>query len=157
AIPAADWLKTSTTAITPGEIDALIAKEQKAAGVTPVPRTTDEQFIRRVYLDLTGKLPAPSEITAFIDAKDASKRGKLIDKLLDTDEFASHWAAYWREVVAVRLTANQGRGLQRNFERWLTKSFKENKRWSEIVTEMLTFSGPAKFDDEKAGPAFFLG
>ncbi len=157
AVPVADWLKAATTPLAAGEIDRLIAREQKAAGVTPAPRTTDEQFIRRVHLDLTGKLPQSADILAFIADKDANKRGKLIDKLLDTDEFASNWAAYWREVVAVRLTALQGRGLQRNFERWLAKSFKENKRWSEIVKEMLTFSGPAKFDDEKAGPAFFLG
>jgi hypothetical protein len=156
-VPVAEWLKASTTALAPGEIDRLIAKEQETAGVKPAPRTTDEQFIRRVHLDLTGKLPKPADILAFIGDKDPAKRGKLIDKLLDTDEFAAHWAAYWREVVAIRLTSFQGRGLQRNFERWLTKSFKENRRWSEIVKEMLTFSGPAKFDDEKAGPAFFLG
>ena len=157
AVPIAQWLKASTTPLAPGEIDRILAAEQAAAGVKPVARTTDEQFIRRIHLDLTGRLPDPPDVLAFIADRDSAKRGKLIDKLLDSDDFATYWAAYWREVVAVRLTNFQGRGLQRNFERWLVKSFKENKRWSEMVREMLTYSGQAKFDDEKAGPAFFLG
>lgn len=156
-IPAAEWLKAATTPVTAGELDQLIAGEQQAAGVTPAPLTSDEQFIRRVYLDVTGRLPSPSGIIAFVADKDSNKRGKLIDKLLDSDEFAAYWAIYWRDVIIVRLTSFQGRPLARNFERWLTKAFKENRRWHDIVREMLTYEGEAKFDDEKAGPAFFLG
>jgi Protein of unknown function (DUF1549)/Protein of unknown function (DUF1553) len=156
-IPVEQWLKASTNALTAGELDQLISREQQAARVKPAPLTTDEQFIRRVYLDVTGRLPMPADVTEFVANPDSKKRAKLIDKLLDSDEYAQQWAAYWRQVIGIRLTSAQGRGLQRNFERWLTKQFKENTGWHVIAREMLTFQGPAKFDDEKAGPAFFLG
>src|SRR5439155_3601520 len=70
-IAAADWKKAATTPLQPGEIDRLLAAEQKAAGVSPAPLTTDEQFIRRVHLDVTGKLPSPSAVLAFVADKDA--------------------------------------------------------------------------------------
>src|SRR4051794_12611120 len=52
-IAAGDWLRAATTPLAPGEIDQLIAREQQEAGVTAAPLTTDEQFIRRVHLDVT--------------------------------------------------------------------------------------------------------
>src|SRR5262245_92043 len=58
----AEWKKFSTAALAPGEIDKLVAAEQKKAEVKQAPLTTDEQFIRRVYLDITGKLPVPADV-----------------------------------------------------------------------------------------------
>lgn len=157
AVSADDWKKAVTTPLERGEIDRLLAAQHQRAGVKPLPRTTDEQFIRRVHLDVTGKLPSPSAISDFVADSAADKRAKLIDKLLESDDFGTHWAAYWREVVTVRLTDVFGRGLARPFERWMAKSLQENKRWSAIVREMLTYTGEARYTDEKSGPAYFLG
>src|SRR5262245_53974091 len=81
-----DWLRASTEAIGPAEIDRLVGRELRAAGVRPAGRTTDEQFVRRVYLDLTGRLPLPADVTEFVADPDPRKRAKLIDRLLDSDE-----------------------------------------------------------------------
>src|SRR5947208_3646646 len=91
------WQKAALTAVQPGEIDQLIAKELQADKVQPAPLTTDEQFIRRVTLDLTGELPAPADVTEFAADHDPRKRARLIDNLLESDEYARHWARYWRD------------------------------------------------------------
>jgi uncharacterized protein DUF1549/uncharacterized protein DUF1553 len=157
-IKASDWKNTSTGPITAAEIDALVAKEMQAGGVRAVAgRTTDEQFVRRVYLDLTGRLPLPADVTEFIADKDARKRAKLIDRLLDSDEYATHWARYWREVMGARLTDFRSRLLSRPFEQWMTKQLKDNRGWNQITRDLLTASGTARFDDDgKTGNGFFL-
>jgi hypothetical protein len=157
-ITPAEWKNASSVPLAPGEIDRLIDAELKAAGVKPAPRTTDEQFIRRVYLDVTGKLPSPPDIAEFVKDTDSKKRSKLIDRLLDSGDYASHWAAYWREVMSARQTDFRGRLLARPFETWMTEQIKKNRHWDEIARELLTFQGEARYADvSKAGPAFFLG
>src|SRR5207248_5919439 len=111
------WQKAPLTAVQPGEIDALIAKELQADKIQPAPLTTDEQFLRRVTLDLTGELPVPADVTEFVADKDPNKRARLIDKLLASDEYALHWARYWRDVISSRATNQQSRILVRSFEK----------------------------------------
>src|SRR5689334_20007982 len=65
------WANAPTTPAKPSDIDALVSKELKEAGLKPAPLTTDEQFVRRVSLDLTGELPSPAEVKAFVADKDA--------------------------------------------------------------------------------------
>jgi hypothetical protein len=156
-IPAANWLKASKSALQPGEIDRLINEELKSSKIQPAPLTTDEQFIRRLMLDLTGQLPVPADVTEFVADKDPDKRAKLIDKLLDSDEYAQHWARYWREVIGSRLADFRATLMVRQFERWLSAEFKKNSGWGDITRAMLTASGPVRFDDvESNGAAYFL-
>src|SRR5205823_9463324 len=117
----------------------------------------DEQFLRRVTLDLTGKLPTPTEISSFVADTEARKRVKVIDKLLDSDAFAHHWARYWRDVIAARVQDRRGLALQNAFDKWMTEQLKANRPWDEIVRAMLTADGECRFDDDgKKGAAFFL-
>src|SRR5713101_7433958 len=87
-----DWQRAPLKALEPGEIDRLIAKELEQDKVEPARVTTDEQFIRRVTLDLTGQLPLPADVAEFAADTATNKRAKLIDKLLTSEEFAQHWA-----------------------------------------------------------------
>src|SRR5262245_13291668 len=82
-----DWMKASTAPLAPGELDRLVNGQLKKANVEPAKRTTDEQFVRRVWLDLTGRLPMPADVTEFSADKSPNKRAQLIDKLLASDEF----------------------------------------------------------------------
>jgi uncharacterized protein DUF1549/uncharacterized protein DUF1553 len=151
------WLSVPLTPVKSGEIDALILKELKATGVTPAPLTTDEQFLRRVTLDLTGELPVPADVTEFVADKAPDKRARLIDKLLASDEYASHWARYWRDVISSRATNQQSRILVRSFEAWMTARIKENKSWGDITRALLTASGKIEFtDDGTHGDLYFL-
>ncbi|MBI1369029.1 MAG: DUF1549 domain-containing protein [Planctomycetes bacterium] len=75
----------------PTQVDRLVLDKLAKLGEIPAPVCTDEQFIRRVSLDLTGTLPPPQRIVDFINDKDTHKRAKLIDELLDTPAYAAYW------------------------------------------------------------------
>src|SRR5262249_55469976 len=129
----------------------------KANNIAPAPLTTDEQFIRRASLDLTGKLPSAAEVSAFAADTDSAKRAKLIDKLIDSDAFARHWASYWREVIQAKIINRQGLIAARGFEQWLTGELKKNSAWDEIVKTILTAEGEVRFEKPlENGPVFFL-
>jgi tetratricopeptide (TPR) repeat protein len=81
------------------EIDRLVAASHKKHQVQPNPKTTDEQFVRRVYLDLAGRIPSYQETTKFLSAKEADKRSALIDSLLGSDGYANHYFNYWADVL----------------------------------------------------------
>jgi hypothetical protein len=151
------WQKAQLTPVQPGEIDDLVAKEQAGSKVEPAPLTTDEQFLRRVTLDLTGQLPLPADVEEFAADQDPNKRVKLIDKLLASEEYARHWAYYWREVFTARINDPRGKALLGPFEAWLVHQFQSNRSWEQIARDLLTAEGPCRFDDEgENGAVFFL-
>lgn len=152
-----NWQKAPSTPLKSGELDELVAKELKADKIQPAALTTDEQFIRRVTLDLTGELPSPEDISAFIANKEPSKRAKLIDKLLESDGYARHWATYWREVFSSGLTDPRSRIFVRAFDKWLAEQLKKDASWGDIAKAILTAEGTLRFDEpDKNGPAFVL-
>ncbi|MBY0523032.1 MAG: DUF1549 and DUF1553 domain-containing protein [Gemmataceae bacterium] len=151
------WKDAPMKPVSATEIDQLIAKELQQGKLAVAPLTTDEQFIRRVTLDLTGKLPSPADISDFSANKDSEKRAKLIDKLLDSEDYAKHWAKYWRYVISSRVVDRRGQILARAFDQWMTEQLKENKNWAEITRGILTAGGQARFDKPtENGAAFFL-
>ncbi|HEY1860086.1 MAG TPA: DUF1549 domain-containing protein [Gemmataceae bacterium] len=151
------WAKAPLTPAKPEEIDQLVTKELEATKISPAPVTSDEQFLRRVTLDLTGQLPQPADVEEFVADKDPKKREKMIDKLLDSDEYAQHWARYWREVIESRLSDFRDRVLARAFEAWIAEELKNNKSWDRITREMIAAEGECKYDDNgKNGNVFFL-
>lgn len=152
------WLQVSTGKIKAGEIDQLVNAELAKVKVKAASRTTDEQFIRRVYLDLTGKLPTSNDVIEFTKDQSPDKRPKLIDKLLESDDYASHWARYWRQVITSRATLDfRVNQVVPHFERWLTEQFKAGKSWDHITREILTAKGEVKYAEREVnGQAFFL-
>ena len=71
-LTAESWQKAPLLTLKPGELDTLVAKELQDNKIKPAPLTNDEQFIRRVTLDLTGELPVPADVTEFMADKDPS-------------------------------------------------------------------------------------
>jgi hypothetical protein len=157
SISDAAWKAAASTPLSAGEIDRLVSQELSKANIKPAPLTTDEQFIRRAWLDLTGSLPMPADVKEFLASRDPNKRAKLIDRLLESEEYARHWAHYWRNVIASRTTDLRGQRLVGHFDRWMTEQLKDNVSWDRIVQAMLTASGPLRFDEpDKNGAAYFL-
>jgi hypothetical protein len=156
-ITEAMWRGASREALRQGEIDELIAKELSKCNLPLAPRTSDAQFIRRVMLDLTGRLPLPAEVAEFVNDRDANKRGKLIDKLLDSDAYVEHWAHYWRRVIGSRITDFRGNIMAPAFETWMREQLRANKSWAEICRILLTADGEFRFNEPlKNGELFFL-
>jgi hypothetical protein len=156
ALSSEAWANAPRVPLTSAELDRLVDRELSDLKLQPTPLTTDEQFIRRVTLDLSGKLPRPSEVAEFIADKNPKKREALIDKLLAGDDYARHWAHYWREVIERRLTDQRGRLFARPFEDWLTAELKANKNWGELVRAMLTATGELRFEHPEKNPAAFF-
>ncbi|MFM7074166.1 MAG: DUF1549 domain-containing protein [Planctomycetota bacterium] len=111
------------------------------------PPVDDEQFARRVHLDLTGRLPTPEATAAFLADTDSAKRGKLVDRLLETDEFSRHWAKYWRDVVFHDSTANRRRVDPQALENWFAQQFSKKVGWDRIVCELISATPKQKKGD----------
>ena len=80
-------------------LDELVAARIKAAGHEPSARAGDEEFIRRVYLDLTGAIPRVAEVRDFLADERTNKRTQLIDVLLESPAHATHLANTWRNIM----------------------------------------------------------
>ncbi len=135
--------KTSTPpALDPAGLDALVEKALSKAKTPVPPVTTDEEFVRRIYLDVTGKLPTIDQMRSFVASRDKQKRAKLIDMLLQTPAFADNWARYWRDVIAFRApNENVNQTNFPAFEVWLAERFAKGRPWDEIAAEVITAEG----------------
>jgi hypothetical protein len=121
------------------KIDAHLDARLKAEAVTPAPRADDAELLRRAYLDLTGRIPAPRDVHDFLADKDPDKHAKLINELLDSPRYAVHFAAVWRAALLPELAADaQVRVFQPGFEAWLRLKFRANVPYDELVRELLT-------------------
>src|SRR5215467_5907479 len=75
-------------------IDDSIFGRMAAAGIQPAPLTSDSEFLRRVMLDLTGRIPSPADLTNFINDPNPSKRDVMVDSLIGTPEFIDKWTMF---------------------------------------------------------------
>jgi hypothetical protein len=135
-------------------LDALVEKHLESAKVALAKQTTDVEFVRRVHLDLTGKLPTPEQTRGFVLTREKDKRAKLIEYLLRTDDYAENWAHYWRDVIKFRATTqNTNRVRYDDLEDWLAEKFAKNAPWDEIAKSLITATGR---DDENGAVNFAL-
>jgi hypothetical protein len=123
------------------DLDAMLHVELRRLGRTPAPVAADETFVRRVYLDTTGKLPPPDAIREFSADEDPKKRSKLIDRLLGTDDYARNWARYWRDVMLYNATADGKKLNRKALEDWLADQFKKDRGWDQIAAELVMADG----------------
>src|SRR5262249_14730164 len=118
------------------EIDVRLAE----AKIPASPPADDAEFLRRVYLDITGELPGPYKAAEFLDSNDPDKRRKLIYDLLASPAYGTRFAASWAELFIKRNDANQKRDTAA-FRKWLAEQFNQYAGWDEIVRAMITASG----------------
>lgn len=122
------------------KIDQLLAKDWEKNGLKPNPPASDEVLVRRLYLDIAGRIPTVEESQAYIASKDPQKRAKLIDTLLASDGYTSHMFNYWADIL--RLTDNvKGRLTAEAYEEWLKKQIKANTPYDQMVRNLLTTDG----------------
>ncbi|WP_254507205.1 DUF1549 and DUF1553 domain-containing protein [Anatilimnocola floriformis] len=121
-------------------VDEQIFAKQKALQLQPAAVCNDEAFLRRAYLDVLGILPQPAEAARFLDSPAADKREKLIDELLERDEFATYWALKWADVMRGNRTTISLRGVHR-LHRYLIDHFAEDRPMTELAKDILTARG----------------
>jgi hypothetical protein len=121
-------------------IDELALAKWKALNIAPSGPATDSQFIRRAYLDAAGVLPSLEDVETFLKDAAADKRARLIDRLLERDEYVDYWAYKWSDLLLV-----SSRRLRPNamwaFYNWIRESVEENKPWDKFARDIFTSSG----------------
>lgn len=128
-------------------VDQHVFAKLQQLQIAPSELCTDEEFIRRVYLDVIGLLPAASEVRAFLDDKDPARRARVIDRLLERPEFAEFWALKWCDLLRVRNAKMSPAGVHK-FNRWVVRAVRDNMPIDEFARRLLTadgntFSNPA--------------
>jgi hypothetical protein len=102
---------------------------------------SDEQFVRRVYLDIVGRIPSHDEAKSFFDSASKNKRAELIDKLLDSLGYASNTYNYFAEMLRVKSRLEQDNMRGDPYISWLQKQIESNTPWDAMVREMVTADG----------------
>jgi hypothetical protein len=122
-------------------LDPLIEARWREAGVTPAAPADDGAFLRRVSLDLIGRIPTLTETRTFLTDAGADRRARLVDRLLGSHEFAEHWG----ELYADLLFGTEGKAakLERQYDprSWLVEAFEQNRGYDKIARELITASG----------------
>lgn len=131
-------------------IDGYLTAYYEKAGVKPNRRASDDLFLRRVYLDIAGRIPTLEETLAFMKDASAHKRANIIDKLLAGDGYASHNFNYWADILRV-LTNMQGGGQQ--YADYIRDALGQNKPFDQLAYELLTAEG---YSWENGATGFYL-
>lgn len=125
-------------------IDAFV--QTKANGKPAAAVTDDAEFLRRVYLDLAGRIPSVEEARTFLQDTSADKRAKVIDRLLASPDYPRRMQELFHVVFMERLGDNP------EWSKYLKASFEANKPWDQLAREILSASTK---NDAAKGAAFF--
>jgi hypothetical protein len=127
-----------------GTIDSFIFGALDTAGVTPAPQTNDYEFIRRITLDLTGRIPTPARVASFVGDSSPDKRSNLVDELIARPEWIDKWTMFLGD-----LYQNNSRNSQiprypdgvKGFNDYVRAALKANKPYNQIATDLITATG----------------
>ena len=126
-------------------IDEFVFSKLRRLNVIPSELSTDNEFLRRVYLDTVGVLPTLEETEEFLASDDPQKRSNLIDHLVERPEFAELWATRFCDLFRVGFI-DQGVKGSRLFYDWIREAIREDKPYDEFATELITATGNLWFN-----------
>ena len=121
-------------------VDTAVFEKLKQLQILPSDLCTEDEFLRRVTLDLTGRLPTAEEAMAFLADKSPSNRNALVERLLDSDEYASFWALKWGDVLRSNSKKLKTAGVHK-FRQWIYESIRNDKPLDQFARELLTANG----------------
>ncbi len=113
----------------------------------PTPALSENQFVRRIYLDIAGRIPTHAESVAFLESRDPNKRPQLIRDLLQSEAFVSHFFNYLSDLLRVRdrITESMNSPVMyvksRAYVDWVKDQIRENAPWNEVVSELIAAEG----------------
>jgi hypothetical protein len=127
------------------EVDRLLYEEvvQKAK-TTPAKTVDDLTYLRRVSLDIAGRLPTTAEITSFSLDTSHDRRTRAVERLLEEDAYAENWARYWRDVIMYRRSDDRALLSMQPLEEYLVEQFKKNTPWDQVATAFITATGDVR-------------
>ena len=148
-VPISDETHTSSESAGTS-IDGEILKLLSTLRLPVSPAANDATFLRRVTLDLTGRLPAPDAVTDFLADSDADKRETLVDALLDSDEFNEYWTLQLAKLLRIHSEGGNAQGAFA-YHQWLAQQIREGVGYDQIARSVILATG----DSHEVGPANF--
>jgi hypothetical protein len=121
-------------------VDKHVFAKLKMLSIPPSGLCTDQEFVRRAFLDLCGIPPTPDETKAFLTSSDKDKRAKLIDTLLERPEYADFWTLKWSDVLRSNRKTIQVKGTH-VFQQWLRDKIEKDAPIDQMVRELITANG----------------
>ncbi len=135
-----DPMKRDEALRSAARIDRIVEAHLAKNGKTPNAASSDSEFLRRVYLDVTGTIPSAKQAGTFLAIRGESKRVITIDSLLNKPGYASHFYNYWADILRLVDRANNNNYV-RPYSDWVKECLRENVDYDEMVHEMLTAQG----------------
>jgi hypothetical protein len=121
-------------------VDKHVFAKLRMLSIPPSELCSDQELVRRVFLDVCGILPPPEETKAFLANPDKDKRARLIDNLLERPEYADFWTLKWADVLRVNRKTIQLKGSH-VYQEWLRERIAANAPFDELVRDLLTANG----------------
>ena len=123
-------------------IDDFVFAKLERFHILPSDLSSDEEFLRRVCLDVAGTLPPPERVSAFLASKDPQKRDKLIEILLNSPEYVDYWTFRFSDLFRVANYANGGNPKDsQSYWEWIRSTVAENRPYDQIAREKLAAQG----------------
>ena len=129
-------------------IDRLVDAKLQRVKIQPSAPTDDGTFLRRLSLDLTGRLPSPETVRAFIADRSRSKRTKMIEALIASPEYVDHWTVKWGDLLQSSRKYLGEKGAY-EFQHWIREAIASNRPYDVMVRELLTARG-SSYDNPAA-------
>jgi len=126
-------------------VDTHVFAKLKQLHIAPSGLCTDEQFVRRIHIDLCGVLPTPAETEAFLATTGPDRRTRLIEQLLQRPEYSDYWTKKWFDVLRVTRDAINLEGSQK-FQAWLRGRIESDEPFDETARQLLTSVGQSYRD-----------
>jgi hypothetical protein len=120
------------------KIDELLSRSWTEQSVQPAPPADDAEFLRRVSLDLSGRIPRVSEVRDFLADSSPGKRKRVVEQRLDDPDYVRHFTNVWRAMLLSQATAQDVRFLTPRLEAWLRRQVRDNVPYDKLVREILT-------------------
>jgi len=124
------------------ELDRLLDEELRVRGVRPSERIDDDEFCRRAWLVIAGRIPTAGELASFVADRSKGKRDDLVDRLLASPAHVSHAFNRWADVLRIQSRGMRGTSGE-PYAHWLKQALADDRPYDELVRELLTAQGPA--------------
>ncbi len=121
-------------------IDEMVWSKLRKLGIRPSEPIDDATFLRRAYTDIIGRLPSADEAREFLAIENRNQRRELVDDLLERPEYADHWANQWADLLRPN-PYRVGIKAVLNYDNWIRQQFRENVRYDEFVSQLVTAKG----------------
>ncbi len=135
--------ETATIEIKGNRIDELIQQKLNEEGIQSANHCSDEVFLRRIFIDVTGTLPPAKASVAFYRMQGENKRGRVINQLLESDSYVDYWTLKWSDLLRIKaeFPINLWPNGVQAYHRWVKEAVASDMPYDQFVRQLLTSSG----------------